>query len=253
MDATSITDWVAQLGAARVLTLFDGVPRQTAAWVRVLALEGIVEAQLSYARMLLQGTGVPKNAEQALFWFRRAASHGDWDAVNMVGRCLEHGWGCEADVALAATHYHLAADAGYAWAQYNLGHLYLDGAGVERDPHLAYLYYSSAAAQCHARAMNLVGRCCEQGWGTGTDFVAAADWYRRSAEAGYFRGQFNWASVLLTFDRADDAARWFERAASGGTPAVREAVLQLAALPGSPEPMAALARRLCLGEAARSA
>jgi TPR repeat protein len=122
--------------------------------------------------------------------------------------------------------------------------LYLDGIGIERDTYKAFGYYIKAAMQNHPRAMNLVGRCYEEGWGTPRDFVAGATWYERSAEAGYFRGQFNWASILLKAHRADEAASWFERAASSGTPAVREAVLQVAALPGSPSPMAALAVRL---------
>jgi TPR repeat protein len=64
--------------------------------------------------------------------------------------------------------------------------------------------------------MNLVGRCCEQGWGTARDPAAAAGWYQRSAEAGYFRGQYNWATLLLGQRRFDEAAQWFERAANGG-------------------------------------
>jgi TPR repeat protein len=84
-----------------------------------------------------------------------------------------------------------------------------------------------SAAQNNERAMNLLGRCCEEGWGTARDPAAAAEWYRRSAQGGYFRGQFNWASVLLRAGRCDEAALWFERAVAGGTPAVREAVAEL--------------------------
>jgi hypothetical protein len=63
--------------------------------------------------------------------------------------------------------------------------------------------------------MNLVGRCCEEGWGTARDLTAAADWYQRSAQGGYFRGQYNWATLLLQQQRMDEAAVWFERAAAG--------------------------------------
>ena len=78
----------------------------------------------------------------------------------------------------------------------------------------------------HERAMNLVGRCYEQGWGVARDAGAAADWYRRSAEGGYFRGQYNWATVLLRANRVEEAAIWFECAANGGTVGVRRAVLE---------------------------
>ncbi|MEJ0005175.1 MAG: hypothetical protein WDM77_01970 [Steroidobacteraceae bacterium] len=92
--------------------------------------------------------------------------------------------------------------------------------------------------------MNLVGRCCEQGWGTPPDPAAAADWYRRSAEGGYCRGQYNWASVLLTSKREDEAVVWLDRAAQGGTAAVRAAVLKLATAAARGSALGALAQRL---------
>jgi TPR repeat protein len=75
--------------------------------------------------------------------------------------------------------------------------------------------------------MNLLGRCMEEGWGTTRDLAGAAAWYQRSAEAGYFRGQYNWATMLLTAGRKDEAAKWLERAASGGTADIRNAVRRL--------------------------
>lgn len=140
--------------------------------------------------------------------------------------------------------YTQPAAGGHAWAQYNLGHLYLDGIGVVRDRCRAYRYYLEAASQQHARAMNLLGRCCEQGWGAPRDPVAAAQWYRRSAEGGYFRGQYNWAAVLLNCQRDEEAVVWLERAARGGTPAVRQAVINLATLFTGVNGLSALVERL---------
>jgi hypothetical protein len=79
---------------------------------------------------------------------------------------------------------------------------------------------------------------------------AAADWYRRSAEAGYFRGQYNWASILLKAGRFEEAAQWFERAAIGGTAAMRRAVVELIARAGTPRPLQALAAQLKAGRLA---
>ena len=104
-----------------------------------------------------------------------------------------------------------------------------------------------AAEQQHERAMNLVGRCCEEGWGTPRNLDAAADWYRRSAEAGYFRGQYNWASLLLKAGRFEEAASWFERAAAGGTAAMRRAVAELIARAGAPRALQNLAAGLKSG------
>jgi uncharacterized protein len=221
----SITSYLAGLSTARLRALFSQEPERAADWVRVIAMEGLAQAQVCYGRMLLEGTGGRKDLPAALAWFRRAAARGDMDAVNMVGRCLDNGWGTATDPAAAAEQYRRAADAGHAWAQYNLGHLYLDGRGVPRDAVRAYAYYLRAAEQRHERAMNLAGRCCEEGWGRPRDLDAAAVWYERSAEAGYFRGQYNWASMLLNRGRAAEAAAWFERAVAGGPPAMRRAVM----------------------------
>jgi len=225
----SIVSLMAQMNTPRLRALFAQDPSKAAQWVYVVAAEGLPAAQVCYGRMLLEGTGIARDPVSALRWFRRAAVSGDIDAINMVGRCLDNGWGTAEDPVGAAQEFVRAADAGHAWAQYNAGHMFLDGRGVRRDPDRAFAYYDRAAAQHHERAMNLLGRCCEEGWGTARDMAAAADWYRRSAEGGYFRGQYNWASVLLKAGRDEEAAHWFECAVAGGTPAVREAVLELVA------------------------
>jgi uncharacterized protein len=245
MDCLSITSLLGQMSTPRLRALFAQDAHRAADWVFVAAAEGLPQAQVCYGRMLLlAGTGLPQDPVQALTWFRGAASSGDIDAINMVGRCLDQGWGTPEDPAAAAEHFRRAADAGHAWAQYNLGHLYLDGRGVARDRTLAYRYYLKAAEQQHDRAMSLVGRCCEEGWGTARNLAAAADWYRRSAEAGYFRGQYNWASLLLRSGRFEEAASWFERAAVGGTAALRRAVVELITRAGAPRELQDLGTRL---------
>jgi hypothetical protein len=44
------------------------------------------------------------------------------------------------------------------------------------------------------------------------DSAVAQSWYRKSAEGGYFRGAFNYASMLVSEGRVADAAQWFEKA-----------------------------------------
>jgi uncharacterized protein len=252
MAIQSISSLLAQWNPARLQALFAQSPQHAAAAARVLALEGLPQAQVCYGRILLEGTGADMIKAEAFSWFKRAAEQGDPDGLNMSGRCLENGWGTATDVARAARYYDQAAQRGHAWALYNLGHLYLDGTGVQRDPCRAYQCYLASAGQQHARAMNLVGRCCEEGWGTSRDFGAAATWYRRSAEGGYFRGQYNWASVLLRCGREQEAAVWFERAADGGSAGVREAIVKLAASCTSESALALLAARLRFESAATS-
>jgi uncharacterized protein len=241
---TSILSLLSRMSAPRLEALFAQDASCAAPWVYAAAADGLPQAQVCYGRLLLNGTGLAKDEVAAIKWFRRAASSGDIDAVNMVGCCLDNGWGTAENPTAAAEQYRRAADAGHAWAQYNLGHLYLDGRGVVRDFYRAYAYYLRAAEHIHERAMNLVGRCCEEGWGTPRDLQAAKQWYRRSAEGGYFRGQYNWATLLMKEGRFDEAAIWFERAATGGSAAVRQAVLDAIAVANPVGSLKALAARL---------
>jgi uncharacterized protein len=68
--------------------------------------------------------------------------------------------------------------------------------------------------------MNMVGRCYENGWGAPDDLVAAAHWYRRSAEAGYDWGEYNYANLLFDGQGVDpdqaEAVVWYRRASERG-------------------------------------
>jgi len=209
-------------------------PRAALPWVEAAAESGLPEAQLRLGRMLLSGDGAAKDEGAAFAWFERAAEDGDAEALNMLGRCHENGWGAAADVSRAAVLYSRAAAMGHAWAQYNLGHLLLDGNGVARDPEAAFQWYSRAAAQGHERAMNLVARCYEQGWGVARDAAAARAWYAKSAEGEYFRGCYNYASVLLGEGRVACALLWFKRALASAPTGPRANML--AALAENAEP-----------------
>ena len=61
----------------------------------------------------------------------------------------------------------------------------------------------------------LLGRCREEGWGCEKNPQAAFEWYRRSAEAGYHRAQWNHAAALADRGLRTEAAEWFRRAAEG--------------------------------------
>lgn len=184
----------------------EGDLGRIAAWAR----QGHVEAQLLHAQALLDAG----DADGALAWWRIAASTGDARALNMLGRCHECGWGTARDDAAAEPHYRRAAAAGLDWAQYNLGGvLARRGAMAE-----ALRWYRAAAVQGHAKAINMVARFTEEGWATPPDPALARDLYARAAEGGDFRAQCNHAQALREAGRREEAAAWFARAATGGTP-----------------------------------
>ena len=207
---------------------------EAAVWVEAAAACGLPEAQVLLGRLLLEGQGVAKDERAAFACFLCAAKDGDVVARNMVGRCYENGWGAPQDFKRAAENYSIAAEAGLAWAQYNLGHLLLDGLGVPRDRNQAFAWYMRAASQGHERAMNLVARCFEEGWGTSRNRAAARNWYCQSAAGGYFRGAYNYASILAAEGCTTGALLWFQRALATAPEPTRTNIRQ--ALAQHPEP-----------------
>jgi TPR repeat protein len=198
---------------------------EAAPWVQAAAACGIPEAQIRLGRLLLEGRGVMKDAHAAFACFVCAARMGDAEAENMLGRCFENGWGTVPDVVRATEHYRIAAEAGLAWAQYNLGHMLLNGNGVTRDRDQAFAWYMRAATQGHERAMNLAARCFEEGWGTERSALAARHWYRKSAAGGYFRGAYNYATILAAEGCITGALIWFDRAIEQSSGPTRATIL----------------------------
>lgn len=204
-------------------------PAAAARWVEAAALAGIVNAQIAWGQMLVDGHGVARDPEAGLRWFAIAAAAGSLEGINMVGRCHELGWGVPADAARAAAHYREAARAGHGWAQFNLATLLLDGregaAGLGEAPYREALHwYVRAARRRHgdaaAKAATMVGRFLEQGWERAARPPAALRWYRRGASGGDYRGQFDYARLLLErTGRLDHAAPWFARSIETGVPA----------------------------------
>ncbi len=65
-------------------------------------------------------------------------------------------------------------------------------------------------------------------------FRVGADWYRRSAEAGDFRGQFNYASKLAEQGSDSEAAAWLRQCASTATIGFKQTMAQNVLQTGKP-------------------
>ncbi|KQS01762.1 hypothetical protein ASG11_13040 [Sphingomonas sp. Leaf357] len=204
----------------------SGSPEERAALVRAGAEAGLAEAQAVYGQMLLDGAGVAADPRAALGWFTRAAAQHHVMALNMVGRCYDLGWGTAPDKARAAECYRIAAEQGLDWAMYNYATLLALGDGVAEDRAAALDWLRKAAASgsglAGAKAINFVGSFHEDGWVVARDMATAADCYRRAAEGGDFRGQFNHARMLGDAGRIDEALTWLGRIGETATPAFVE-------------------------------
>jgi len=187
--------------------------------VRAAAERGVREAQALYGQMLLDGKLVARNPTLALNFFERAARSGDVMAINMVGRCLDQGWGVPASPHLAAPWFRKAAERGSDWGMYNLATLLILGSGVPQDRAEALYWLRRAADLQHAKSINLLGGFYEDGWEVQQNRMAAREYYRASAVAGDFRGQFNFARMLAQEGEIVSALHWLKKVPQTATPA----------------------------------
>jgi TPR repeat protein len=134
--------------------------------------------------MYEEGTGVPKDAAEAVRWYRKAADTGDARGMVNLGSMYELGTGVSKDAEEAARWYRKAADLGDARGMVNLGYLYEQGTGVSKDAAEAVGWYIRAADLGNALAMNNLGVMYERGAGISKDAEEAARWYRKAADLG---------------------------------------------------------------------
>jgi TPR repeat protein len=192
--------------------ILSKAPGEAARWIYSAATYGNIDAQLHWAQMLLDGIGAERDSAGAFRWFGIAALSKRPDAINMLGRCYELGWGVPADFGKAVEYYREAAEKSSDWARFNLGCLLLEGKGTARDVDEAFRLFMSAVEHGHVKSLNMVGRCYEHGWGCTQNLAEAVQWFRRSAEAGDFRGQYRYAQFLIGQGMLDDALPWLRLA-----------------------------------------
>jgi TPR repeat protein len=235
LDGRTINQAQPEHLAADLRRILAGPPCAAAAPLRAAAEGGVVQAQLVYGQWLLDGRGVTRDPAQAVQWFHHAARRSEPMALNMLGQCHAQGWGVAVNFLMAAYWFRLAALGGLDWGMYNYATALTLGQGVEMDRAAALDWFLQAAALDHAKSMNMVGSFHEDGWVVDRDLAAAARHYRRAAERGDFRGQFNTARLLIGEGRIDAALPWLTKVPTSATPAfLHKATAWLQALPGMP-------------------
>lgn len=233
-ENTSLPQPPSQQNEQAIINQLTGSPEQIAAGLLVAAEQGYSEAQTLLGQILLDGNGIEVDQVQALEWFKKASQSDHPMAINMVGRCIENGWGVPANPTEAANWYKRAADLGLDWGMYNYANLLARGVAVQQNRSEAFRLYNAAAEQGHAKSMNVIGRFVDEGWETPRDLDLAADWYRRAAEAGDFRGQFNHASKLAELGNDIEAAAWLRQCASSATLGFKQKMAQTLLQTGRP-------------------
>jgi len=129
---------------------------------RRLADQGEAASQRLVGNMLLSGTGVEVDIDQAFAYFHMAAAQDDVEALITLANLYREGGPVDPDYKQAVDMLYRAADTGHPVAQFDLAEIFFQGeGGVEQ-------------AKNHA-----------------------LDWYRLSARSGVLLAQFKLAQALL--------------------------------------------------------
>ena len=185
------------------------------------------------------GKDLKKNENQAFYYYKKAAELGHPGAQFTLGNHYQHGHILEKDLKKAAYWYQKSADQGYAGSQNQLGKLYEYGHGVERNTDRALEYYKMAANQGITEAQERLESLKEkkaylvsendsgEKWcflgkyaDEEKDYAEAFRCYKKSAELGYARGQYELGICYstpkgVTLDE-EQAINWKLKAAENG-------------------------------------
>lgn len=233
-----------QLASRDPAEVADGVAR-----VRDAAERGVPMAQSTLAALYEAGSGVERDPDAAVRWYREAAEQGSIVAQVRLGYLYEHGLGVDEDAQAADHWYRAAAEAGSTEAQYNLGMMYMLGEVTDPDYYEGIYWLERAANAGMARAQDALGRAYVQGLGVRMDLEQAVQWFELAGDQGYQVAQYNAGAIYDSHSyrwwSPSRAAEWYERAASGTDPEIRDlARSRLAGRDGSVADFAASDREL---------
>ncbi|APE42086.1 hypothetical protein BOO69_00675 [Sulfitobacter alexandrii] len=214
---------LAQYRYGRVLLEGTGGPRDPAAamdWLEKAVTQNHAPASTLLARVLLSNKG-EGNAERAANLLSSAAKRGDAEAQYYLGLLLMAGQGVAPDPKAAFDWFLAAGEAGNPAAQYELSKAYSRGVGTDKNPEEALRWLEEAASGGFPDAQYFLANALDTGGGVPMDKKAALDWFRRAAEAGQPQAQRELGTRYLVGQNgvepnADEALRWLRAAADAG-------------------------------------
>ena len=191
-------------------------------WIRLAADQGYEDAQMHLVMFYLDGLGVEKDVEQAVFFAKKFAESGDLGTQLNLGLMYLNGTGVNRDLKKGFEWVRKSAEQDLERAQLILGELYEQGIGVDADAKLAADWNMKAAKQGSAVAEFRVFLSYVKGQGFEKDEVEAAKWCAKSAQKGYLNAER--AMGYLLFDgtgvekNPGESMVWFKKAADKGDP-----------------------------------
>ena len=172
---------------------------------------GVADNQYAMAVAYLVGSGVPKDAQQALRWCRLAAAQDHPEALALLGAMYEEGNGVAADPRSAIDWYRKAAALDERGAQFELGRHYRYGQTVDRDAAQALRWFRAAAEQGSSAAMASLGEMYRNGEGVAQDYGQAEFWNRRAI---YYGNPSAFYNLALAYENGESVAQDYTRAAA---------------------------------------
>ena len=129
----------------------------------VLAETGHAEAQFRLGVMYLNGLGVTKDPQQAIYWLEKAALQGSVGGQYTLARFYLQDRSGSRDEALALQWFQRLAERGYVPAQYQLGMMYERGRGTDKDLLKARQWIQRAAENGHEGAIRKLVQAYKKG------------------------------------------------------------------------------------------
>lgn len=153
----------------------------------------ITLARYWYGRMLLQGAGGEQNTDKGYAWISSAAHEGVVDAQILWANILLEGTSNDgkglADEAVK--FYQMAADQGSVPAMFSLGAVYGGGNQLEPDRIKAQEWFTKAAEKGHSKAQLMLGRYLARGLAGEKDLDRARYWLETALKAGETEAQID--------------------------------------------------------------
>ena len=213
---------IQQLDQAQVGVDSDQAERQVEGFkiFRRLAGQGVGPAWGALGSCYFNGTGTPRNDDEAFQAFSQGAQLQDPRSLNGLGLCHFYGRGTVRDKARGLQYWEQAFAKKSTLAAIHLALVYLAGDGVSRDPVHAARCVRVAAYKGHTFGMALWGSCLCAGEGITKDPVKGLEWLRKSAQGGDPSGMQLLGQQLLagqpSASQAEEGILWLTKSANKG-------------------------------------
>lgn len=185
------------------------------AWLTRASDAGRTDAMRALSDLYRTGQGVSANSEEAERLLKNASQSFDAEATKRLGDSL-----FQRDPKAALKHYEAAARAGHIEAAYIAGVMYAENFEILPDSTRSAALLKQAAMGEHPAAMADYGLLVYQGYSAAKSQEEAAEWFRKSAEAGDAEGQFLYAFTLAKGEgleqNFEDAYYWVLKSGTSG-------------------------------------